>query len=106
MRLALEQVTEGDEDRSRWLRLAACMLVQVTVRLLTESSGRQPSYARAGWIVPNDAELDRRRSNVLNRFPPGAVALEDVNRLLTSYRGHAGYVVYELHRLGMVPSES
>lgn len=91
-------VQEDDEDRSRWLRLAACMVLQMSVRVIArrESGPRTPTYLRSNWAAPGGEEMTRRLTNILERFPDAS--FEETKAMLLECRGHAGYVVDALQK--------
>lgn len=87
---------EGHEDRTKWLRVAACLLLQMSVRVLLRASNRKPSYLREDWIVPSTDEFELRCKNIMGRLPQGSFAEEIVYDMLHECRGHAGHVVSNL----------
>lgn len=97
LRRAMTLVAEGDEDRTKWLRLAAAILVQMSIRRISHGSmaaARTRPYLRDDWVEPTAEERSKRCTNVMKRFP--MVPEETVQDLMLRCRGHAGYVVAAL----------
>mmetsp|Transcript_5799 Transcript_5799/g.15064 ORF Transcript_5799/g.15064 Transcript_5799/m.15064 type:complete len:131 (-) Transcript_5799:175-567(-) len=92
----LPLVGEGFEDRSRWLRLTATILLQTYVRVLRAADGT-PAYRRPEYKTPDAAAFEERLTNLRQRFPEG-VDEEVLATALTDCAGHGGYAVHEVQR--------
>lgn len=95
---SLDSLGEVNENRSRWLRIAACSYMQAYVRLVRAANGtdRMPAYLRDDWIPPTSKEFDERVMNLAVRFP--GIRLGDLGSELRIYRGHAGYAAAALQQ--------
>lgn len=88
-RMSLQMaVAEGFEDRSRWLRIAAVVLLQTYVRLV-KADKRAPSYLRDDWSEPDATEFERRCSVLEQRFPQEQSS--SIASALRDCHGHGGY---------------
>ena len=93
----LVAVTEGEENRARNFRLAACMLVQIHVRAVRAANTafpRPPQYLRPGWVPPTLTESAERLEHLARRFPEFNRA--DILRELSNVGGHGGYAAAKL----------
>lgn len=89
---AMMYVAEDDENRSRWIRLTAVMVLQLYVRFLQrQESGSSPTplYKKKQWTVPDTTELARRHQILKERFP--LEQPDSLLELLVECRGHGGY---------------
>ena len=96
---SLDILPEGNEDRTRWLRIAACTLLQTYVRALRAADDdcpRPPAYMREDYSPPDEEELERRISNLKTRFPD--VPRDELLTELNARHGHAGYAAAALLR--------
>ena len=90
-------ISEGFEDRTRWLRIAAVVLLQTYIKSLKAaeaSSPRPPAYLRADWQMPTEREFEERVANLQLRMPEVEAAI--IEESLRTYRGHAGYAASAL----------
>ena len=97
-RTKLTAVGEGHEDRARWMRIAACMLLQTYVRALRaadEGAPRAPAYQRAGWCPPSASEFEERVQNLKQRFPELDIG-DEISTVLDFHGGHGGYAASAL----------
>ena len=96
---ALVSLSEGTEDRTRWVRIAACVLLQTYVRALHAAdsvSPRPPAYLRGDWRPPSPSDMEERARNLHRRFPD--LPRSAIGESLRKHDGHAGYAAAALAR--------